>query len=54
MIRVCRKGEVQGGRALNAEEDRTLRQAFGRFASPAARAAGAAVVRRYQHLGFGN
>ena len=54
MLRVCRKGEVDGGQFLTAEEDRALRQAFGRFATPEARAAGAAVVRHYQHLGFGN
>jgi hypothetical protein len=39
---------------LSADEDRALRLAFGRFAKPAAKSAGAAVVRRYQHLGFGN
>jgi hypothetical protein len=54
MLRVCRKGEVEGGQTLSAEEGRALRQAFGRFATPAARPAGAVVVRRYQHLGFGN
>jgi len=54
MLRICRKGEVEGGQTLGAEEDLALRQAFGRFARPEARAAGAAVVRRYQHLGFGN
>ena len=54
MLKVCRKGDVEGGQALTAEEDRALRHAFGRFGRPEARSAGAAVVRRYQHLGFGN
>jgi hypothetical protein len=54
MLKVCRKGEAEGGEALNPEEDRALKLAFSRFAKPEARAAGAAVVRRYQHLGFGN
>jgi hypothetical protein len=54
VLGVCRKGEVDGGQALSAEEDRALRQAFGRFAPLEARPEGAAVVRRYQHLGFGN
>jgi hypothetical protein len=54
MLRVCRKGDGEGGQALSADEDRALRLAFGRFAKPEARSAGAAVVRRYQHLGFGN
>lgn len=34
MLRVCRKGEVEGGQVLSAEEDRALRLAFGRFAKP--------------------
>ena len=54
MLKVCRKGEAEGGQALNPEEDRALRLAFGRFATSEARAAGASAVRRYQHLGFGN
>jgi hypothetical protein len=54
MLRVCRKGDAEGGQSLSAEEDRALRRAFGRFAKPEARATGAAVVRHYQHLGFGN
>jgi len=54
MLKVCRKGEADGGQALSAEEDLALRLAFGRFAKPEARAAGAAVVRQHQHLGFGN
>ena len=53
MLKDCRKGEAEGGQALNPEEDCALRLAFGRFATPEARAAGASVVRRYQHLGFG-
>ena len=43
-----------GGRALSPEEDQALRQTFGRFAVPAARPAGAAVARRYQHAGPGH
>jgi hypothetical protein len=54
MLKVCRKGDVEGGQTLSADEDRALRLAFGRFAAPEARSAGAAVVQRYQHLGFGN
>jgi len=54
MLRVCRKGDIEGGRDLSAEEDRVLRQTFGRFARPEARSASAAAVRHYQHLGFGN
>ena len=54
MLRLCRRGEVAGARALALEEDRALREAFGRFAVPAARAAGTAVVQRYQHAGSGH
>ena len=54
MLRVCRKEEVDGGKALSAEEDLALRRAFGRFATREARPAGAAVVTRYQRLGVGN
>ena len=54
MLRVCRRGEVGEMRALAPEEDRALREAFGRFAVPAARAAGTAVVQRYQHAGAGH
>ena len=54
MLKVCRKGEAEGGQALGAQEDRALRLAFRRFATPDARAAGAVVVWRYQHRGFGN
>ena len=54
MLRVCRRGEVGEARALTPEEDRALREAFGRFALPAARPAGTAVVQRYQHAGAGH
>ncbi len=54
MLCVCRRGEVGEARALAPEEDRALREAFGRFAVPAARAAGTAVVQRYQHAGAGH
>jgi hypothetical protein len=48
--------EGRGRGSAGAERGRgpREREAFGRFASPAVRQAGAAVVRRYQHLGFGN
>lgn len=54
MLKICRKGGYEAARGLTAEEDRALRRAFGRFADPKARGAGAAVVRRYQHEGPGN
>ena len=54
MLRVCRRGAVAGARELMLEEDRALREAFGRFSVPAARAAGTAVVQRYQHAGAGH
>ena len=54
MLRVCRRGEVEETRELTPEEDRALRAAFGRFSVPAARAAGSAVVQRYQHAGAGH
>jgi len=38
-------------RDLSVQEDQASRWAFGRFAGPDARAAGAAVIRRYQHVG---
>ena len=53
MLQVSRRSGVQDQRALSVEEDRALRRAFGRFAEPEARAAGAAVVHRYQRAGSG-
>jgi len=54
MLSVCRRGETAVAGALTPAEDQALRAAFGRFAVPAARAAGAAVIRRYQHAGAGH
>ena len=54
MLQVCRRGEAAEARALTPEEDRALRAAFGRFAAADARAAGTAVVQRYQHAGTGH
>jgi len=45
---------VVDARELTPGEDRALHKAFGRFAAPAAWAAGATVVRRYQHAGSGH
>ncbi len=53
MLQVSRRSGVQDQRALLPQEDRALRRAFGRFAEPEARAAGAAVVHRYQRAGSG-
>ena len=47
MLQVSRRGGVQEQRALSLREDRALCQAFGRYAEPDARAASAAVKRRY-------
>jgi len=40
-------------RELSVPEDQALRRAFGRYAEPEDRAAGAAVIRRYQRVGAG-
>ena len=53
MLQVSRRGSVQDVSELSRQEDRALRQAFGRFGDPEARAAGAAVVHRYQRAGAG-
>ncbi len=53
MLQVSRRGGVQDQRVLSLQEDRALRQAFGRYAEPDARAAGAGVVHRYQRTGAG-
>ncbi len=53
MLKVSRRGAVQDVRELSMQEDRALRPAFGRFAEPDARPAGAAVIRRYQRVGAG-
>jgi len=50
MLQVSRRGSVQDVSELSTQEDRALRQAFGRFGDPEARAAGAEVVHRYQRL----
>lgn len=54
MLRLCRRGEAGDARALAPEADRALRDAFGRFGAAEARAAGTAVVQRYQHAGAGH
>ena len=53
MLKLCRRGSVEDARDLSAAEDQMLRRAFGRFATPEHRAAGAAVVRAWQHRGNG-
>ncbi len=53
MLQVSRRSGVQDKRALAPQEDQALRRAFGRYAEPEARAAGAAVVHRYQRAGSG-
>ena len=54
MLRAVAKGETSGAKALSPEEDRTLRVAFGRYGGRLEdRAAGAAIVGRYQQLGAG-
>lgn len=54
MLQVSRRGSVQDVAELSGQEDRALRQAFGRFGDPEARAAGAEVVHRYQRAGAGS
>ena len=54
MLQVSRRSGVQDQRVLSPQEDRALRRAFGRYAEPEARAAGAAVVHHYQRAGSGN
>ncbi len=54
MLQVSRRGGVQDQRVLSLQEDQALRQAFGRYAEPDARAAGAAVVHRYQRTSAGD
>ena len=46
MLSVCWKGEYLTGTLLSPAEDGAMRKAFGRFATPDARAAGADVVQR--------
>ena len=54
MLRVAPKGEVAGAVFVTPEEDRILRDAFGRHGGePSAREAAVAVVRHYQQLGVG-
>jgi len=53
MLQVTRRGEVRDVQALDAGEDRALRDAFGRRADVANRPAGAAVVQRYQRRAAG-
>ena len=54
MLKLCRRGGVEDARDLSAAENQALRRAFGRFATPGQRAAGAAVVRAWQHRGVGS
>jgi len=53
MLKACEKDDYRAFIALSKYEDRALRMAYGRFASPEARAAGAEVVQRFQHKGPG-
>ena len=53
MLKACEKGDYRAFIALSEYEDRALRRAYGRFASPEARAVGAEVVQRFQHKGPG-
>lgn len=46
MLQVSRRGSVQDIAELSTQEDGALRQAFGRFGDPEARAAGADIVHR--------
>jgi hypothetical protein len=54
MLKVTRRRKLEGLRDLSAHEDRALRDAFGRWPEPGARAAGAAVVQAYQRVGAGH
>jgi hypothetical protein len=54
MLKVSRRGKVEDLRDLSAQEDRALREAFGRWPEPGARPSGAAVVRAYQRVGAGH
>jgi hypothetical protein len=54
MLKVTRRGKVEGLRDLSAPEDQALRDAFGRWPEPGARAAGAAVVQAFQRFGAGH
>jgi hypothetical protein len=47
-------GKLEGLRDLSVHEDRALRDVFGRWPEPWARAAGAAVVQAYQRVGTGH
>jgi hypothetical protein len=51
MLKVTRRGKVEGLRDLSAHEDRALRDAFGRWPEPRARPASAAVVQAHQRFG---
>lgn len=51
VLKVSRRGAMERVRDLSVQEDQALRWAFRRFAGPDARAAGAAVIRRYQRVG---
>jgi hypothetical protein len=53
MLTVTPRGRAEGLRELSAQEDRALRDAFGRWPESGARAAGAAVVQAYQRVGAG-
>jgi len=54
VLKVSRRGAMENVRDLSVQEDQALRWAFGRSAEPDARAAGAAVIRRYQRVGAGS
>ncbi|NPD70268.1 hypothetical protein HN018_23135 (plasmid) [Lichenicola cladoniae] len=53
MLKMSRRGTVEVVRELSVPEDQALRRAFGRYAEPEDRAAGAAVIQRYQRVGAG-